>query len=124
MKFWKFSGRLLTATGIIHTIVAIIMGWNVYAGMIQTGLFNSIADNYERAFAFWFLIVGILLILWGETLHRYIRRERRPAPPFVGYTLLLLSILGCIVEPISGFWLFVPQALIILFANKKMNSYY
>ena len=29
------------------------------------------------------------------------------------------AIIGCIVEPISGFWLFLPQALIIIYSNMK-----
>ena len=87
--------------------------------MLNNGLIDSIGENHNLGFAFWFLICGIILILWGETLQYYIRKEQKPAPLFLGYFILLFTIIGCIVEPISGFWLFLPQALIIIYSNMK-----
>jgi len=122
MKIWKYSGTLLTATGILHTIVALGLGWGSYSGMFRDGLINSTEDNFERGFALWFFFCGILLILLGETLQYYIRREQKPAPLFLGYSLLVLSVLGCIIEPVSGFWLFIPQALIIIWTKRLSRS--
>jgi hypothetical protein len=119
MKIWKYSGIFLLATGILHTIISIILEKHVYYEIIKDGFINVIGDNYERAFAFWFLICGLLIIIFGVVLHQYIRKEQRAAPAFLGYSILLLSVLGCLVEPVSGFWLFIPQALIIIFANRK-----
>ncbi|MDR1278108.1 MAG: DUF6463 family protein [Treponema sp.] len=28
-----------------------------------------------------------------------------------------MSVVGCIIIPVSGLWLFIPQALIIIVAN-------
>ena len=119
VKIWKYSGILLVATGILHTIVAIALGKEAFSEVIRDGIINVISQNYTRAFAFWFLICGIFVILFGQVLHYYIKREQKPAPLFLGYSMLVLTIFGCIVVPISGFWLFLPQALIIIFANKK-----
>ena len=104
MKLWKYSGTLLTATGVIHTIYALFLGKEAFTEMLNNGLIDSIGENHNLGFAFWFLICGIILILWGETLQYYIRKEQKPAP---------------LVEPISGFWLFLPQALIIIYSNMK-----
>lgn len=38
---------------------------------------------------------------------------------FLGYALLLVSVAGCILLPLSGFWLFIPQALIMILAKRK-----
>lgn len=119
MKLWKYSGIFLIATGILHTIVAIALGKDALLGIIQDGVVNVILEDSARAFAFWFLICGIFVIFLGQILNYYIKREQKPAPLFFGYSLLILSILGCIVEPISGFCLFIPQALIIIFASRK-----
>jgi len=119
MKIWKYSGILLIATGILHTIVAIAMGIDVYAGMIKDSLFNSVKEDPMKGFALWFFVCGLLVILLGYITHDYIKKTQKPVPSAFGYSILLLSILGCIVEPISGFWLFIPQALIIIFSNKK-----
>lgn len=83
------------------------------------GLVNSIGENYSQGFAFWFLICGVILILLGQTLQYYIKKEQKPAPVFLGYSILLLTVIGCIIEPVSGFWLFLPQAIIIIYPNKK-----
>ena len=100
MKLWKYSGTFLTATGIIHTIYALFIGKDAFSEMLRNGLVNSIGENYSQGFAFWFLTCGIILIL-------------------LGYSILLLTIIGCIIEPVSGFWLFLPQAIIIIYSNKK-----
>lgn len=123
MKLWKYSGTLLTLTGCIHTIYALFIGQQAYLEMFRNGLINSTDGNYDRAFALWFLICGILLIIWGQSLQYYIRKEQKPAPSFLGYSILLFSGLGCIIEPFSGFWLFLPQAFIIIFANSKRKNH-
>ena len=119
MKLWKYSGTFLVITGIIHTVYALLLGKEDFTDMIKDGLINSTDDSYSRAFSLWFLVCGIILILWGLTLQYYIRKEQKPAPLFLGYFILLFTIIGCIVEPISGFWLFLPQALIIIYSNMK-----
>ena len=122
VKFWKYSGIFLIATGILHTIVAIALGKEAFLGIIKNGLYGLTSIDYERSFAIWFFICGIFVILLGQVLHYYIKKEQKPAPLSFGYSLLIFTIFGCIVEPGSGFWLFLPQALIIIFANKKNNA--
>lgn len=123
MTLWKYSGTLLTATGIIHTLYALFKGKAAFTDMCKAGWINTTTGGYDRAFALWFLVCGIILILWGQTLQYYIRKESKPAPVFLGYSLLLVTITGCIVEPFSGFWLFLPQALIIILAKRKRQVY-
>lgn len=65
MKLWKYSGTLLTATGVIHTIYALFLGKEAFTEMLNNGLIDSIGENHNLGFAFWFLICGIILIL-GE----------------------------------------------------------
>ncbi|MDR1558206.1 MAG: DUF6463 family protein [Clostridiales bacterium] len=51
------------------------------------------------------------------------RRETGIAPACpIGYYLLALSIFGCLFIPVSGFWLFIPQAIIIINSNSKVQS--
>ena len=121
MKLWKYSGTLLSATGVIHIIVAMISGWSVYKELVFDGLINSIGSNIQRGFSFWFLLIGVLLIMFGQSLQYYIKKEQTPAPLFLGYALLILSVLGCLIVPISGFWFFIPQALIIILAKRNMK---
>ena len=121
MKIWKYSGIFLIATGILHTIVAIMLGKETFLDIIRDGVINvtSATQDLTRSFAVWFLFCGIFIIFWGQTLHHYIKKEQKPAPLLVGYSMLVFAIIGCAVEPGSGFWLFLPQALIIILANRK-----
>ncbi|MDR2870543.1 MAG: DUF6463 family protein [Deferribacteraceae bacterium] len=121
MKIWKYSGLFLIITGIIHTAVGLMFGWSAHVEIIRAGLFNTIAQSIEHSYAFWFLICGFIIISFGQILHHYIKRDQRPAPLFFGYSMLIFAILGAIVIPVSGFWLFIPQALIIIIANKKAS---
>jgi hypothetical protein len=121
MKIWKYSGIFLIITGVIHNIVAILSLHEPYWQIIKNGFINTVTvtGDVGRLFAFWFFMCGIFIIFLGQALHYYIRREQQPAPLFLGYSILALSIFICIVEPVSGSWLFIPQALIIIFAKRK-----
>lgn len=119
MKIWKFSGTLLTATGILHTLVAAFLTKEIFVAIVRDGVVNTIKEDSVRGFALWFLVCGVLLILWGQTLQHYLRKEQKPAPLFLGYSMLLFALLGGIIAPVSGFWLFLPQGFIIVVANKR-----
>lgn len=117
MTFWKYSGLFLSLTGVLHICVAIIDFGDKYKGMISDGFVRSLSDT-NRALAFWFLVIGGLLIIMGQTLSHYIKQTQQPPPLFLGYILLAFSIVGCFIVPVSGFWLFIPQALIIILAKR------
>jgi hypothetical protein len=120
VKGWKYSGIFLIATGILHSVVGIVLSKDDLWAIIKEGLFNTVKDDdFSRGLAFWFLVCGVIIIILGHVLHYYIKREQKPAPVFLGYYLLGISVIGCIVIPVSGFWLFIPQALIILFARRN-----
>jgi hypothetical protein len=119
VKLWKYSGIFLLATGILHTIVAVLVGKEALWAILREGLPDTAGEDVPRELAFWFLICGIMLVFLGQVLHYYIKKEKRPAPLFLGYYLLVFSIIGCVIVPVSGFWLFIPQALIIIFAKRK-----
>ena len=74
------------------------------------GFAASIGNDAERAYAFVFFVGGILLLL-GGTLQYYIRKEQKPVPLFLGYSLLLVSVVGYILLPLSSL---IPQALIMI----------
>jgi hypothetical protein len=122
VKLWKYSGLLFVATGALHTIVAVIIGKDTYLDIFRDGFMNAIGEDCTRELAVWFFVCGIFLIFLGHLLHYYIKKEQKPAPLFLGYYILIFSIIGCLLEPASGFWLFIPQALIIIFAKRTAKN--
>ena len=51
---------------------------------------------------------------WGVHCSIISVRSRSLCPCFLGYSLLLVSVVGYILLPLSSFWLLIPQALIMI----------
>jgi len=109
---------LLIVTGLLHTAVGVALGWERLLAIAGDGLFGAAASDIGRQFAFWFVAMGIVIVILGHLMHHYIVKEQRPPPRFIGYYFLGMSAVGCAIEPVSGMWLFIPQALIIIFADR------
>ncbi len=122
MNYWKKSGSLLIATGIFHNLIGVMMGWEVLKELVNAGIINSINTEMDRNAIFWFLFSGFMMMMLGQLMHRYSQEQNKPVPASLGYSLLIITLIGCIMMPVSGFWLVLPQALIILIANKKHNG--
>ncbi|GAB6121387.1 DUF6463 family protein [Dysgonomonas termitidis] len=121
MKLWKYSGVFLMITGILHVAIAILEGKETLVAILKDG-FDSIGSDVLRNQAFWFLICGVIIIFWGQTLHFYIKKTRTPLPSSLGWSLLIISLVGCFFVPVSGFWLFIPQALIMILASRNSKA--
>lgn len=119
VKWWKYSGIYLLITGLLHCAVSLVSFGHIYIQIFNDGFINSIQEDTTKGLALWFLICGIFLLLFGKTLHYYIKKEQKPAPAFLGYYMLLFAMIGCLIIPVSGFWLFIPQAIVIIGANKN-----
>ena len=118
-NWWKYSGILLMITAVFHCAMSFVKYRDSFVEILHMGIFNSVKGSYSHLAAFWFLICGIMLFAMGHTLHFYIKKEQKPLPLFFGYYLLIISAFGIILAPVSGFWLIVPQALIIIFAKQR-----
>jgi hypothetical protein len=121
MKLWQKSGTFLVATGIIHNTVGLLMGWQILFRLAADGLFNTVDTDQDESF-FWFLFSGFMMMLLGQLMQDYIREHQQPVARYIGYYLLLLAVVGCILMPLSGFWIVLPQAFIIIQANRQANS--
>lgn len=121
MKAWRYSGTFLVLTGILHTAISFYMGAGSFAAMFRDGLVDSAGSDLQRSLSLWFLVCGILLIMFGQALQYYIKRTGIPAPASLGYSMLVFSVVGGVIVPLSGFWLFLPQALVIIVANRRKS---
>jgi hypothetical protein len=114
-NLWKHSGSYLTWTGVIHTVYALA----VFHGYFWNVLKNGFIDQGGEGPEFWFLVLGPVLLMFGPLLQRYIRETGAPLPRWFGWWLLVFSAVGCALFPVSGFWLFVPQAIIVIAAGQR-----
>lgn len=124
MNLWRYSGWMLIATGVLHNIIGIVVGWEILSAMIADGIWNSIeaageaSAQWTRAAMLWFLMLGFAWIMLGTLMQNTIRHSNRPLPRVWGWLLLANGILVAVILPASGAWLFLPQGLIILLAKQ------
>jgi len=107
------AGVLLIFIGTGHIFAGIWFGQEALNEISSAGLVNSVNPQLPvRMAIFWFLFSGFIAILLGESL-RWIERQGS-VPARIGWGLLALGIIGCLMMPASGFWLLPPLGWLIL----------
>ena len=112
-------GALMMVVAALHTVVALAVGWPVWAQMLGDGLLGTAGPSLSlwasegfvasasarapEAVIFWFLLAGVPLFVAGQLA----RRVERPLPRWIGVELVALGLLCGLALPLSGFWLLV-----------------
>lgn len=121
----KYSGYYLIATGILHSVIGLILGWETLLAMHQDNWLAStmIGDQilFDREAISWFLLSGFFWILFGLMLQKALDEGFIP-PVSLAWGFVLIGILVAIIMPISGAYLFIVQGIILLLGRKKANS--
>ncbi|KAF8932670.1 hypothetical protein BGZ47_011244 [Haplosporangium gracile] len=146
----RWPGRFLVWTGIGHNLVGGFLKPEIGGNLmdaIRGGYVNQFAKSLPRCNAFWFMIVGVNLILLGRAVDWYLfpeeqeqaphaaltdckekekpRKEQkkslvrseRVVPRELGYWCLGLGVVGVAALPIGGFYLILFQGAAILLAK-------
>jgi hypothetical protein len=103
-------GRALIAVGVIHTLFGLVSFRGTLGQLVSEGLWNTVHGQPEREYAFWFLVTGLMLLLFGGLVHSNERGGRR-LPPAIAWGLLLLTVAIVVIMPVSGGWLLLPPAI-------------
>ena len=116
MKSWISKWIMFVATG--HTAIAMMFFSSAYSEMIKSGLYNSV-NSEKTGLAVWFILFGFLLFILGMLLAAIEKHDSSHIPKSIGVALLILTTLGVVLMPVSGFWLVFPAAFAILFKKKN-----
>jgi len=118
----KYSGHFLTFTGVIHTLIGLMMGWPFVLEMHNSGWFDStIVDGqmlFDRTAICWFLFTGLFWVIFGVTLQSVISQGFNP-PKFLGWGFVVMGVVVAIIMPASGAYLFIIQGVILLIGHHK-----
>ena len=106
-------GRWLICVAAIHTVAAGIFFDKILLGIVQHGVFDTVKEPMEGA-AVWFVLFGACLALLGMAIHALEHSENFASARALGLGTLLLTILGVVLMPASGFWLAFPPAIGLL----------
>ncbi|MEL6150817.1 MAG: DUF6463 family protein [Chloroflexota bacterium] len=110
----KNIGSILVGVSFIHQIVGIYFYFDILEEIGQAGIINSIVPyEWDRDAAFWFFISGVFILLTGLAAQWMLDRTGT-LPVFMGLTLLILSIVGVVMMPGSGFWIVLPIAVVMI----------
>lgn len=110
MKNW--IGKWVMFVALAHTAFGIMLFGGVYRELLARGLYNAVSSE-KIGLAVWFALFGVLLFVVGLLLSA-LESNRSRIPGSVGIALLLLTVLGIVLMPVSGFWLMLPAIAVIM----------
>ena len=109
----RWIGLWLMGVATIHCAFGVIMFGEVLAAIVRRGVFNTVGSDPMTGAVVWFMLFGAALFICGQTILQ-LEQAGQPVRAAVGWSLLLLVVLGVVLMPVSGFWLALPPALALL----------
>jgi Family of unknown function (DUF6463) len=114
----QVAGRLLVLIGSLHLIGAWV-GRDPLRRIAERGFFDQadsavghVAAVADQELVFWFLLWGVVTIVLGQLT---IAMERRDGtvPRWIGFELLVVNLVCCVLMPKGGFWWVLLPAWLI-----------
>jgi hypothetical protein len=118
-KLSKNTGNFIVITGIMHLIIGVIEYQEALFEILRLGIINTADKNLQTFGFFWFEINGFFVIFAGAFIQHYINEFKKQIPGKFGWYLLAIAVFGCLLEPLSGFYVYVLIAAMIIVQNKK-----
>jgi len=111
---WSRSvGFWLLCTAALHTAVGLGVGWPWVVDIVRDGVVGAVEPEPMRMALFWFLAFGVPVAIVGGLVWE-LERAGRVVPRWLGVALVALGVAGGLAIPASGFWLVVPQGLVVV----------
>ena len=114
MKRWV--GRWIVFVGVIHCAIGAVVFIEPLSEILRDGLWNAVSGYPGRPLAFWFELVGILMVLLGIAVDQF-ERNQQTISGFLAFGFAILTVLAIVAMPMSGGWLLVP-GVVGLFMKK------
>jgi hypothetical protein len=117
----RLSGPLLLATGVLDLLYVLVFHSRQLAAIAGDGFFGAVEldpSQLGRETAFWHLTFGAMVVILGGLVH-WTQSRTGTLPAFLGWSLLALGLFGAILVPVSGFWLVLPQAVMMLVVARR-----
>ncbi len=116
MKIW--IGKCVVVIGVIHTIFGFVVFHEIIAALAGEMFLNTIDKQIDRNAAFWFLYTGFAFVIMGGLID-WIERRHPGLPPFLKWSFLSITVLGCVIMPKSGFWLLLIPCIGFFFEKTR-----
>ena len=120
------SGLLLIGVGILHTVLGVFKGHSLLSEISRSAFATEtgrrLVTGLGKEFVFWFLFGGFLMLVLGHFFTWVERRLNHAVPSFIGWELVLLSVVGLVLMPLSGFWLVLGVAIYAIVAARRTKQ--
>ncbi len=116
MKRWV--GRWVVLVGVIHCVFGAVVFFVPWHDIVRDGLWNAVGGYPGRPLAFWFELVGLMMILFGLALDE-IEKRGQGLPAALGYGFASVTVLSIVAMPVSGAWLLLPPPVGLIVKKAK-----
>ncbi|QGY39102.1 hypothetical protein GM415_02835 [Pseudodesulfovibrio cashew] len=110
MRLLKGCIWFLVFAAVLHTAVGLAIYGDALHGLLVGGVGPAEAPRFDRLAALWFMFSGLLMFAIAG-LSLWVIRKTGALPIFLGIAFLAFALVGGLVLPVSGFWLFIPPGL-------------
>ena len=114
---WKITGWYVFILGIIHVLSGLFLFQDGLREIFNAGLFNGVGKNLEANSAFWFQLLGLFFVYFGWHWKEQLKRYQQPLSKFTAWGMTVLTVVGFIFVPVSGFILMIPLCFIMLYPH-------
>lgn len=119
----RLCGPLLMATGVLDILYVLVFHYRQLDAIAGDGYFNAVDpgaafSTFDRETAFWHLMFGAMALILGGMVH-WSQNRTGTLPSFLGWVLLALGLGGVILMPVSGFWVVLPQAIMLILVARR-----
>jgi Family of unknown function (DUF6463) len=111
-------GYWLLAVAVLHTIYAGVFFGKTFLDIAGRGLIDTVGRDPQIGAPVWFALCGFAFALFGMAVTNIERRGQHSSLRPLGLGMFLLSVLGLILMPASGFWLCLPPAIAMMLKPK------
>ena len=119
-KIWIGRWTIFVAIG--HTAVGLLVGGAVVLGVLRRGIFNAVGNDPMTGMVVWFLLFGAVLALLGIAITALERSARFESARALAIGIMLLTTLGVVLMPVSGFWLMYVAVFGLLRRGSGMSG--
>jgi hypothetical protein len=113
----RLAGRLLMAIAAIHAAFGLWFGRRALGAIARGGFVDAVDPHPDRGLVFWFLLASPLVWFLGR-MAIWLAGRNQPPPAWLGRDLMLVSVVVVLLMPVSGGWLLLAPAGLLIAATR------
>lgn len=116
---WKTAAAwALIALGFLHIAMGFARFKQPFMAALSEGIFDAFKADDTRRLAFWFTLLGPVLLLCGHLALRAARGGDLETLGLIGLYLLVAAVLGIVAFPASPLWALLVVAGLLFAAGR------